>query len=364
MTDAASGARQPTATPSAATLPLLAALEQRAAGLNRRIVLCEGDDARVLRAGVRAHRHGLARIILAGDPRALQSMAAEQHVSLDGIAIEDPASSPHAAALAEALHKARQHKGLTAQQAVEQVREPLVFAHMMVAAGLADGSVAGAVHTTADVVRTALQTIGAAPSPDPAAGQPAADQVSAPSLVSSFFLMVPPSGHPVDCQGMIFTDCGLVVDPSAQQLAQIAQAGARSAQQLLGEEPRVAMLSFSTNGSAAHPMVDKVREATERLRKACPDLSVDGEIQLDAALVPDIAKRKLRESRVVGRANVLVFPDLNAGNIGYKLAERLGGVRAIGPMLQGLRRPANDLSRGCSEDDILASIVVTSLQGD
>ena len=174
--------------------------------------------------------------------------------------------------------------------------------------------------------------------------------------------MVLDQPHHPEQPGMIFTDCGLVIEPSAQELVQIAQAGARSARQLLGEEPRVAMLSFSTSGSARHARVDKVREATALLREACPDLMVDGEVQVDAALVPAIAERKIENSQITGRANVLVFPDLDAGNIGYKLVERLGGATAIGPLLQGLRKPANDLSRGCSERDVLAAIVITSLQ--
>lgn len=332
--------------PALLASPLLRGLFERAARQRRRIVLCEGDDDRVARAGALAQQAGVADIVLlstqrkdAADPAGLQRL--------------HPADLPadEAEALAQALFELRRHKGLALEQARLQVREPLVLANLMVATGRAEGCVSGAVHTTADVVRAAIQIIGK---------QPQA------SLVSSFFLMITRPGALAGAgeqpHGLIFTDCGLVVSPSASELAEIARAGAHSARQLLGEEPRLAMLSFSTNGSASHQLVDKVREATALLHASDPALKADGEVQLDAALVPDIARRKVQGSAVGGHANVLVFPDLNAGNIGYKLAERIGGATAIGPLLQGLRRPANDLSRGCSMEDVLCAIAVTALQ--
>jgi len=320
---------------------------ERACRSPRRIVLCEGEDERVLRAAVRAAEDGVARILLVGDRAAMAEKARALGVGLSGVELLDPADSPLAGPLAEALFALREKKGMTREQAAAAVREPLCFANLLVREGHADGSVAGAVHTTADVVRSAIQLLGLAPGS---------------RLVSSFFLMMLCQPFHNLKGGMIFSDCGLVIDPDADQLAQIAMAAADSAEALLGEEARVAMLSFSTSGSARHGNVEKVVQAARGVKAARPTLAIDEDVQLDAAIVADIAERKLPDSKVKGNANVLIFPDLEAGNIGYKLAERIGGAEAIGPLLQGLARPPNDLSRGCSVDDIYHVIAVTTVQ--
>ena len=312
-----------------------------------RIVLCEGDDPRVLQAGLRATREGTARILLVGDRARITQVAENEAIDLSGMTLIDPADSPLTEGYAEELFRLREKKGMTRAAAAEEVRKPLVFANLRVRMGDADGSVAGAVHTTADVVRTAIQVIGT----DPAF-----------KLVSSFFLMMMCEPFHSLKGGLIFSDCGLVVDPDAEALAEIAMAASDSARSLLGEEPRVAMLSFSTSGSAKHAAVDKVVAASERVKALRPGLAIDGDVQLDAAIVAEIANRKLPQSQVKGRANVLIFPNLEAGNIGYKLAERVGGAVAIGPLLQGLAKPANDLSRGCSAEDVFHVIAVTVVQ--
>lgn len=314
----------------------------------KRIVLCEAQDPRILEAAMRAHKDRIADIILIGDVRQTAAIASQHGIDLSGIRITEPATHENREQYAQQLYRLRQHKGMTPEQAQQAIMQPLCFANIMLQTGHADGSVAGAVHTTADVVRTALQIVGA--------------KASAGSIVSSFFLMIFEHEHHPTKGGMIFSDCGLVIDPDAQQLARIALDSSRSAQALLGETPRIAMLSFSTLGSATHINVSKVQEATRLVRQANPDLLIDGEIQLDAAIIPAIASRKLSDSKIHGCANVLIFPDLNAGNIGYKLAERLGGAIAIGPLLQGLNKPANDLSRGCSSTDIYNVIAVTCVQ--
>ncbi|WP_176045754.1 phosphate acetyltransferase [Burkholderia sp. BCC1644] len=312
-----------------------------------RIALCEAGDPRVLQAAARATRDGIARIVLVGDRAAIHAAAARDAIDLDGMTLVDPATAPQRDAYADALHALRAKKGMTADAARDAVRDPLTCANLMVRLGDADGSVAGAVHATADVVRAAIQLIGV----DPAF-----------RIVSSFFLMMLCEPFHTIKGGLIFSDCALVVDPDADQLAEIAMAAADSAHALLGEAPRVAMLSFSTSGSAHHAAVDKVTAATARVRALRPALAIDGDVQLDAAIVAEIAERKIAHSQVGGHANVLVFPSLEAGNIGYKLAERIGRAKAVGPLLQGLRRPANDLSRGCGADDVYRVIAATTVQ--
>ncbi|MBR0565410.1 phosphate acetyltransferase [Azoarcus sp. L1K30] len=312
-----------------------------------RIALSEGDDVRVLEAAVRATREGIARIILVGERKRSTALAAELGLSLDGIAFHDPSDAPEQAELAHTLYALRSKKGMSAEQAEIAARDPLVCANLLVRSGRADGTVSGAVRTTADVVRNAIQIIGVDPSF---------------KLVSSFFLMMLCEPFHSLKGGLIFSDCGLVVNPDATELSEIAMAAADSARNLLMEEPRVAMLSFSTSGSARHAAVDKVVEASRLVKKQRPNLAIDEDVQLDAAIVAEIANRKLPESQVKGKANVLIFPNLEAGNIGYKLAERVGGAVAIGPLLQGLAKPANDLSRGCSAEDVFHVIAVTVAQ--
>jgi len=320
---------------------------ERARATPHRIVLCEAEDPRILQAAERATREQVARIILVSEPRRIAEAAAQNGIDLTAMTIVDPATSALTPSFAQQLFALRQKKGMTLDEARRAVLDPLCFANLMVRLGHADGSVAGAAHTTADVVRNAIQLIGLAPSF---------------RLVSSFFLMMLCEPFHTLKGGLIFSDCGLVVDPDAEELSEIAMAAADSARSLLQEEPRVAMLSFSTSGSAKHAAVDKVVAATQRVRGLRPELAIDGDVQLDAAIVAEIAARKIENSRVGGHANVLVFPNLEAGNIGYKLAERLGGAKAIGPMLQGLKKPANDLSRGCSADDVFHVIAVTVVQ--
>jgi len=306
-----------------------------------RILLSEGEDVRVAQAAARAQADGLAEVIIVGDASKIAALEVD---GLDRVEIADPATSERLEDYSAAYHELRKHKGVDAAAARKAMQSPLGFAAMMVRQGDADGTIGGAVATTGETVRTALQIVGMAPDS---------------KIVSSFFLMLlaAPYHRPV-----VFADCGLVIEPNAAELAEIAIASSTSFTALTGQTPRAAMLSFSTKGSAKAPSIDRTTEALEMVRAKAPSLAIDGELQFDAAFVPDVAARKAPGSPIEGAANVFIFPNLDAGNIGYKIAQRLGGATALGPILQGLAKPANDLSRGCSADDVYQMIAVTGAQ--
>ena len=321
-------------------------IKEKARKSMKTIVLPESTDIRVLEAARKVADDGFAKVVLIGNREELQNIAGE--INLSDIEIVDPATSPKTEEYVQAFYELRKAKGMTEEKARETMKDNIYYATMMIKQGDADGLVSGSVCSTADTLRPSLQIVKTAPGV---------------KLVSSFFVMQVPNCEFGENGLFLFSDCGLNVNPNSEELAEIAISSANTWKQLFGTEPRVAMLSYSTFGSAPLvPITEKVIEATKIVKERCPDLLIDGEMQLDASIVPSVGAKKAPESKVAGKANILIFPDLNAGNIGYKLVERLAKAEAYGPVTQGIAKPVNDLSRGCKADDIVGVVAITAVQ--
>lgn len=333
-------------------MSLLDEIKAKASARNKTIVLCEGEDKRVIEAAAQITREKIAKIVLIGNQSECKKIAPE--VDLAGVTLIDPLTSDKTAGYAKLLYEARKAKGMTEEQAEEQAKDRTMFGALMLKAGDVDGYVSGACHSTANTLRPGLQVVKTAPGIN---------------TVSSCFIMIAPQKHEYNPDGVaVFADCAINIEPTAEQLADIAVTSAKTAKAIAGIEPRVAMLSFSTKGSGNDDKftqtVPKVQKAVELAKAAAPELALDGEFQFDAAVAPAVGQLKAPGSKVAGHANVFVFPNINAGNIGYKIAQRFGGYMAIGPVCQGFAKPLNDLSRGCSVEDIVATVAVTALQAE
>ena len=328
-------------------MELIDQIKEKARQLQNRIVLAEGTELRTLKAAEIILKEKFARIILLVDPLKIAALTQKEGIDISGAEIIDPVTNAKRQQYAEMMVEIRKSKGLTIEEALKSLNNPLVFGPIMIKAGDADGEIAGAINATGDVLRPALQYVKTLPGV---------------SVVSGVFFMLFKDKTIGDNGILVFADCAVMPDPDERQLAEIAVTTAKTAKSIANIEPRVAMLSFSTKGSAKHALVDKVVNATRIAHEMAPDLMIDGEMQLDAALVEEVGQLKAPGSLVAGKANVLVFPGLEAANIGYKLVQRLAGADAIGPVLQGMAAPINDLSRGCSVSDIVNMVAITANQ--
>ncbi len=328
-------------------MELLTRIKENATLLQNRVVLPEGSEIRTLKATEIILKQKLARIILLGNPDKIKEIASREGLDISRAEIVDPTTSAKREEYAEIMVEIRKSKGLTTEAALKLLNDPLYYGPIMIKAGDADGEVSGAINATGDVLRPAFQFVKTQPGV---------------TVVSGVFFMIFKDQSLGDNGLLVFADCAVMPDPDEKQLAEIAITTAKTAKMIAGIEPRVAMLSFSTKGSAQHEFVDKVANATKIARELAPELLIDGEMQLDAALVPEVGQLKSPGSKVAGKANVLVFPGLESGNIGYKLVQRLAGAEAIGPVLQGMAAPINDLSRGCSVSDIVNMVAITANQ--